>query len=101
LAERTADLFRQPGASAPDPHNPKPGDAPTIRRAPDDAPLSSSGSSSTPTPTLSTGATTPTVSPADLKTELDKMVDRVVEALEQRVIDELERRGRRHHPGVF
>jgi hypothetical protein len=105
LAERTADLFRQPGGSAPDPHNPKPGDAPTIRRAPEDGPLSSSSSgsssSSTPTPNLTPGPSTPTVSPADLKTELDKMVDRIVEALEQRVIDELERRGRRHHPGVF
>lgn len=33
--------------------------------------------------------------------ELDEIVDRVVERIEQRVVDELERRGRRHTPGVF
>ncbi|MEO9137809.1 MAG: hypothetical protein ABI345_01955, partial [Jatrophihabitans sp.] len=33
--------------------------------------------------------------------ELDLIVDSVVERIEQRVIDELERRGRRHTPGVF
>jgi hypothetical protein len=32
---------------------------------------------------------------------LDALVDRVVERIEQRVIDELERRGRRHSRGVF
>jgi hypothetical protein len=30
-----------------------------------------------------------------------ELIDRIVDAIEQRVIDELERRGRRHHPGVF
>jgi hypothetical protein len=32
---------------------------------------------------------------------LDELVDRVVERIEQRVVDELERRGRRHTPGAF
>jgi len=32
---------------------------------------------------------------------LEALVDRVVERIEQRVIDELERRGRRHSRGVF
>jgi hypothetical protein len=32
--------------------------------------------------------------------EFHRLVDAVVEAIEQRVVDELERRGRRH-PGVF
>lgn len=32
---------------------------------------------------------------------LERIVDKVVERIEQRVIDELERRGRRHTPGVF
>jgi hypothetical protein len=33
--------------------------------------------------------------------EMERLVDKVVEKIEQRVIDELERRGRRHNPGVF
>lgn len=33
--------------------------------------------------------------------KLDELVDRVVERIEQRVVDELERRGRRHTPGAF
>ena len=32
---------------------------------------------------------------------LDRLVDKVVGRIERRVIDELERRGRRHRPGVF
>lgn len=32
---------------------------------------------------------------------LDDLVDKVVGRIERRVIDELERRGRRHRPGVF
>jgi hypothetical protein len=32
---------------------------------------------------------------------LDEIVDRVVARIEQRVVDELERRGRRHTPGAF
>lgn len=30
-----------------------------------------------------------------------ELFERIVDALEQRVLDELERRGRRHSPGVF
>jgi hypothetical protein len=30
-----------------------------------------------------------------------ELFERIVDALEQRVLDELERRGRRHAPGVF
>ena len=33
--------------------------------------------------------------------QMDEIVDEVVERIEQRVIDELERRGRRADPGVF
>lgn len=33
--------------------------------------------------------------------DLDEIVDRVVARIEQRVVDELERRGRRFTPGVF
>jgi hypothetical protein len=33
--------------------------------------------------------------------ELNELVDKVVDKIEQRVVDELERRGRRHTPGVF
>jgi len=31
----------------------------------------------------------------------NELVERIIDAIEQRVVDELERRGRRHHPGVF
>jgi hypothetical protein len=33
--------------------------------------------------------------------DMDELVDAVVERIEQRVVDELERRGRRHTPGAF
>lgn len=33
--------------------------------------------------------------------QLDEIVERVIARIEQRVIDELERRGRRYTPGVF
>ncbi len=33
--------------------------------------------------------------------EWDELVDIVVERIEQRVVDELSRRGRRYSPGVF
>jgi hypothetical protein len=33
--------------------------------------------------------------------QLDDIVDRVIERIEQRVVDELERRGRRYTPGAF
>lgn len=32
---------------------------------------------------------------------MERLVNAVVEKIERRVIDELERRGRRHRPGVF
>jgi hypothetical protein len=42
------------------------------------------------------------VAPASISNdELERLVDKVVDKIEQRVIDELERRGRRHNPGVF
>jgi hypothetical protein len=39
--------------------------------------------------------------PAIPDREMERIVEKVVEKLEERVIDELERRGRRHNPGVF
>jgi hypothetical protein len=30
-----------------------------------------------------------------------EMLERIIDALEERVLEELERRGLRHHPGVF
>jgi hypothetical protein len=33
--------------------------------------------------------------------QIEEIVDTVVERIERRVVDELERRGRRHAPGVF
>jgi hypothetical protein len=41
------------------------------------------------------------VSDAAVNRHLDVLVDLVVERIEQRVVDELERRGQRHNPGVF
>jgi hypothetical protein len=41
------------------------------------------------------------VSDAAVDRRLDALVDLVVERIEQRVVDELERRGQRHNPGVF
>ncbi|HEY2811887.1 MAG TPA: DUF4157 domain-containing protein [Acidimicrobiales bacterium] len=32
---------------------------------------------------------------------MNELIERIIEAIEDRVIDELERRGRRHNPGVF
>jgi hypothetical protein len=43
----------------------------------------------------------PVQPPAIPSQEMERLVDTVVEKIEQRVIDELERRGRRHNPGVF
>src|SRR5205807_2644511 len=98
LVDRTAHLFdqqqhhqQQPTVRrSADPHNPRPGDAPTtIRRemtgdpAPDPA----------PTPTSATNNSSNN-NKNDHSIDLNVIIDRVVEALEQRVIDELDRRGR-------
>ena len=40
-------------------------------------------------------------SPAMRARDFDELIDRIVAKLEQRVIDDLERRGRRHMPEVF
>jgi hypothetical protein len=42
-----------------------------------------------------------TVSPAMRSRDFDELIDRIVAKLEQRVLDDLERRGRRHLPEVF
>jgi hypothetical protein len=41
------------------------------------------------------------VSPAMHSRDFDELIDRIVAKLEQRVIDDLERRGRHHMPEVF
>jgi hypothetical protein len=41
------------------------------------------------------------VSPAMKSRDFDELIDRIVAKLEQRVMDDLERRGRRHLPEVF
>lgn len=49
----------------------------------------------------------PVVHPGPAESVLDdpramqELVDKVVERIENKVVDELERRGRRHNPGVF
>jgi hypothetical protein len=35
------------------------------------------------------------------QTDLDALVDKIVDKIERRVVDELDRRGRRDVPGVF
>jgi hypothetical protein len=94
LVERTADLFRQPVAprvpAIANPEFPAPGDPPIVRRS----------SWGTPPQTLDSPASeaTEATAPGGMNTAT---FEALVEALEQRVIDELERRGLRHHPGVF
>jgi len=46
-------------------------------------------------------AVTPEVSLLDDPRRLQELVDTVVERIEAKVVDELERRGRRHTPGAF
>ncbi len=40
-------------------------------------------------------------SPAMKSRDFDELIDRIVAKLEQRIMDDLERRGRRHMPEVF
>jgi hypothetical protein len=42
-----------------------------------------------------------TASPAMKSRDFDELIDRIVAKLEQRILDDLERRGRRHMPEVF
>jgi hypothetical protein len=52
--------------------------------------------SSTGSPGHSADQLSNSSSPAD-----NELIERIIDAIEERVIAELERRGRRHHPGVF
>ncbi len=47
------------------------------------------------------GADDESASPAMRSRDFDELIDRIVAKLEQRVMDDLERRGRRHMPEVF
>jgi hypothetical protein len=76
--------FRQP-----DPHHPRPGDPPIIRRAL----FSAGGTLSEDTWSLPTESSSPPISP--------ETMDWIIETIEQRVVEELERRGLRNNPGVF
>lgn len=47
------------------------------------------------------GADEDSSSPAMRARDFDELIDRIVAKLEQRITDDLERRGRRHLPEVF
>jgi hypothetical protein len=101
LVERTASLFAARRAAArpreasgdgvaivADPDQPQPGDPPIIRRR---GPTGAAAS-----------ALSPPVPPAESSGALSgEQLAQLVDAIEQRIIAELERRGRRHYPGVF
>jgi Domain of unknown function (DUF4157) len=105
LLERTAGLFavpsepsssvaspEAPGPSEPrlpDPHHPRPGDPPIIRRAL----FSAGGTLPEDSLSLPTESSSPPISP--------EAMDWIIETIEQRVVEELERRGLRNNPGVF
>jgi len=74
------------------------------------APSGSPAVSASPVIRRTIGATNPLGQSLDIVGEtevanptldLDELVDKVIDRIEQRVIDELERRGRRQYPGVF
>lgn len=107
LVERTADLFRRTtsgptgaatgaptGAGAPTATNPRPGDPPFVQR-------STWGVAQTDLQPVTPVSAAPKQDPATTPGMSAATFDALVEALEQRVIDELERRGLRHDPGVF
>jgi len=61
----------------------------------------SGGTVTAPTPAPTSGVEAPAFDLSKLPPrDFQRLVDSIVETLEQRVVDELERRGRRH-PGVF
>ncbi|MGH9125323.1 MAG: eCIS core domain-containing protein [Acidimicrobiales bacterium] len=122
LVERTADLFRQAGTS---PATANGGRSATIATSPGSI-TSAMSASNLPVPRpgdgpivrhntwsgvqrFTTVPSTVSTTSADVTSDRPMTVggvdvalfDALVDALEQRVIDELERRGLRHNPGVF
>jgi hypothetical protein len=69
-----------------------------IRRA---AEVSTSGQPAESTETRPLRRSDVPVVPRSVSRQLDELVDLVVERIEQRVVDELERRGRRGVPGAY
>ena len=61
----------------------------------------SSGASITRTSGSEDGGVSPAVADTLSYAEWDELVDEVVERIERRVLDELDRRGRRYLPGAF
>lgn len=71
------------------------------REMTDVAPPLDQSSAGTPSATIERTAELATEPPRLGRWQFEDIVDTVIERIERRVVDELERRGRRHHPGVF
>jgi hypothetical protein len=89
----------------PDPYHPQPGDPPIIRRFLDGSPEAdlTGGLPVSDQPPTDLSSTTEASKPTDQsQTKVDaETIESIIEAVEQRVLEELERRGLRYNPGVF
>jgi hypothetical protein len=94
LVSPTVEFSRAAPVRPPDPHHPQPGD-PTIiwRRFAGPAEAAPPGGPPMDSPLVSADQ-----SPAVFNAET---IEWIIEAVEQRVLEELERRGQRYNPGVF
>ncbi len=78
----------------PDPHHPRPGDPPVVLRR-----FTGPSVAGTPGgPPVDASQASAEQSPAVISAET---IEWIIEAVEERVLEELERRGLRHNPGVF
>jgi hypothetical protein len=95
IMRRAASLSDSSGVSAGSDGSPNFGGTGVIRRSPLNPAAYSGGL------TQSGAAPRPPYGANAGALDMDELVDAVVERIEQRVVDELERRGRRQTPGAF